>query len=206
MYSILLERSKKMKSRTLLGILLILVMALAACAPATADVPTTMPPTEELATEMPSEPPPTEVPATETATEAATEAPAETATGAVPVTGAATVAVSESADFGSILVDGEGMSLYLFTNDTQNAGASTCADDCLAAWPALLSDGDPVAGEGVDAALLGTITRDDGTTQVTYNGWPLYYFHEDAAAGDTNGQGVGGVWFLVSPAGEAIEQ
>jgi predicted lipoprotein with Yx(FWY)xxD motif len=63
-----------------------------------------------------------------------------------------------------------------------------------------------MAGEGVDATLLGTITRDDGSTQVTYNGWPLYYFHEDAAPGDTNGQGVGGVWFLVSPEGEAIEQ
>ena len=96
------------------------------------------------------------------------------------------------------------MSLYLFTNDTQDSGASTCADDCLAAWPALLSDGDPVAGEGVDAALLGTITRDDGTTQVTYNGWPLYYYAEDTAAGDTNGQGVGDVWFLVTPEGEAV--
>ena len=188
-----------MNSRTLLGILLILVMALAACAPATPDVPTTVPPTEEPATEMP-----TEVPATDAATEAATEAPAETATGGAPVTGAASVEVSESADFGPILVDGAGMSLYLFTNDTQNSGASTCADDCLAAWPALLSDGDPVAGEGVDAALLGTITRDDGTTQVTYNGWPLYYYAEDAAAGDTNGQGVGDVWFLVTPEGEAV--
>ena len=193
-----------MKSRTLLGILLVLVMALAACAPATANVPTTVPPTEEPATEMPSEVPPTEAPATDAATEAATEAPAETATGGAPVTGAASVEVSESADFGPILVDGAGMSLYLFTNDTQNSGASTCADDCLAAWPALLSDGDPVAGEGVDAALLGTITRDDGTTQVTYNGWPLYYYAEDTAAGDTNGQGVGDVWFLVTPTGEAV--
>lgn len=166
------------------------------------EVPPTLPATEEPATEMPSEPPPTEVPATEAAT--ATEAPAETATGAVPVTGAATVEVSESAEFGLILVDGEGMSLYLFTNDTQNSGTSTCADDCLAEWPPLLSDGDPVAGEGVDAAMLGTITRDDGTTQVTYNGWPLYYFADDAAPGDTNGQGLGDVWFLVTPSGEAV--
>ena len=193
-----------MKSRTLLGILLILVMALAACAPAATQISTLMPPTEEPATEMP----PTEAPATEvTATEApATEAPAETATGAVPVTGAATVEVSESTDFGPILVDGAGMSLYLFTKDTQNSGTSTCTGDCLVKWPALLTDGDPVAGEGVDETLLGTITRDDGTTQVTYNGWPLYYFAEDTAPGDTNGQGVGDVWFLVSPEGEAIQQ
>lgn len=191
-----------MKYRKFMGIMCVLVLTLAACAPAATPVPAT----EAPATELPSEPPPTEAPATEvTATEApATEAPAETATGGVPVTGAATVAVSESADFGSILVDGEGMSLYLFTKDTQNSGASTCVDDCLAKWPPLLTDGDPVAGEGVDETLLGTITRDDGTTQVTYNGWPLYYNAEDTAAGDTNGQGVGDVWFLVTAAGEAV--
>src|SRR5687768_13605570 len=195
-----------MKYSKFLGVMLVLVLTLAACAPAATQISTLMPPTEEPATEMPSEPPPTEVPATEvTATEAATtEAPAETATGGVPVTGAATVEVSESADFGPILVDSAGMSLYLFTNDTQNSGASTCADDCLAAWPALLTDGDPVAGEGVDESLLGTITRDDGTTQVTYNGWPIYYYAEDAASGDTTGQGVGDVWFLVTPEGEAV--
>ena len=185
-----------MKSSTLLGILLVLVLALAACAPATTEAPTTMPPTEPSVTDMPTEPP-----VAETAT---SEAPAETPTVGVPVTGAATVQVSESADFGSILVDGEGRSLYLFTNDTQNSGTSTCADDCLAEWPPLLSEGDPVAGEGVDETMLGTITRDDGTVQVTYNGWPLYYFAEDAAAGDTNGQGLGDVWFLVTPAGEAV--
>jgi predicted lipoprotein with Yx(FWY)xxD motif len=197
-----------MKSRTLLGILLVLVLTLAACAPAATQVPTTMPSTEEPATVMPSEPPPTEAPATEaTVAETATsEAPAETATGGVPVIGAASVEVSESADFGSILVDGEGMSLYLFTKDTQDSGTSTCTGDCQVKWPPLATDGDPVAGEGVDASLLGTITRDDGSLQVTYNGWPLYYFAEDTAPGDTNGQGVGDVWFLVSPEGEAIQQ
>ena len=76
-------------------------------------------------------------------------------------------------------------------------------------WPPLASDGAPVAGEGVDATLLSTITRDDGTLQVTYNGWPLYLFEEDTAPGDTNGQGLdefGGLWFLVSPTGEAVQQ
>jgi len=195
-----------MKYSKFLGVMLVLVLTLAACAPAATQISTIMPPTEEPATEMPTEAPATEAPATEaTVAETATgEAPAETATGGAPVTGAATVEVSESADFGQILVNGEGTSLYLFTNDTQDSGTSTCADDCLAKWPALLSDGDPVAGEGVDETLLGTITRDDGTTQVTYNGWPLYYYAEDTAAGDTNGQGVGDVWFLVTPAGEAV--
>jgi predicted lipoprotein with Yx(FWY)xxD motif len=66
-----------------------------------------------------------------------------------------------------------------------------------------------VAGEGVDATLLGTITRDDGSLQVTYNGWPLYLYKTDVMAGDYYGQGLddfGGLWFLVSPAGEAIQE
>src|SRR5215211_8971503 len=100
------------------------------------------------------------------------------------------------------------MSLYITSNDTPDGGTSSCMDDCTEEWPPLLTDGDPVAGEGVDAALLGTITRDDGTMQVTYNGYPLYGFEEDTAAGDTNGQGIdefGGLWFLVSPTGDAIQ-
>src|SRR5918996_5783235 len=132
-----------MKSRTILGILLVLVLSLAACAPAQAATE----PVTEPATEEPSLPPPTEVPVTEApATEApATEAPAETTTVGVPVTGAATVEVSESADFGPILVDGQGMSLYLFLADTQDSGISTCGDDdgCAAEWPPLVvSEGD----------------------------------------------------------------
>jgi predicted lipoprotein with Yx(FWY)xxD motif len=101
------------------------------------------------------------------------------------------------------------MSLYVLMNDTQNSGTSTCVDDCAAEWPPLTADGDPVAGEGVDETLLGTITRDDGSTQVTYNGWPLYTFVDDTAPGDTTGQGIEdefGLWHLISPEGEPIEQ
>jgi predicted lipoprotein with Yx(FWY)xxD motif len=140
-------------------------------------------------------------------TEATTAA--ETPTGAVPVTGSATVNVSETADFGPVLVDGEGYSLYVFMNDTQNSGTSTCTGACAGAWPPLTTDGPPVASEGVDEFLLSTLPRDDGSTQVTYNGWPLYSFEDDTAPGDTNGQGLddsGGLWFLVSPAGEPVEQ
>lgn len=114
----------------------------------------------------------------------------------------ATVAVSENEVYGQYLVDSEGMSLYLFTNDTEDT--SNCYDDCATAWPPLLTEGDPVAGEGVDESLLGTTERDDGSMQVTYNGWPLYYFAQDQAAGDTEGQGVGDVWYLLTPAGEGI--
>jgi len=137
----------------------------------------------------------------------ATESPAATqAGGGIPVTGPATVQVSNVGDFGPVLVDGQGLSLYMFTDDTQNSGTSTCvSDECLEEWPPLLTAGDPVAGEGVDQSMLGTITRDDGTTQVTYNGWPLYYFYTDTAPGDTAGQGDEGVWFLVSPSGDVIK-
>ena len=198
-----------MRYPTLLGAILVIALVLTACAPAATpaatEPPATTDPTE--ATEPPTEAPATEAPATESP--AATEAPATEA--GVPVTGEATINVSESADFGPILVDGNGMSLYLFMADTQNSGTSTCGDDdgCAEEWPPLVSQGTPVAGEGVDAAMLATITRDDGTMQVTYNGWPLYFFHEVVAPGDTNGQGIdefGGLWFLVSPEGAAIEQ
>jgi predicted lipoprotein with Yx(FWY)xxD motif len=113
--------------------------------------------------------------------------------------------MAEVGTFGSALVDGEGRTLYLFTNDTQNSGASACSGDCLVAWPPVLTQGAPVAGTDIDAALLGTITRDDGTLQVTYSGWPLYYYADDTAPGDATGQGVNNVWFLISPAGEAIQ-
>jgi predicted lipoprotein with Yx(FWY)xxD motif len=201
-----------MNCKPLLGALLLMALILSACAPApTETTPLTTEPTDMSTvepTDAATEPPI----ATDTASVATDTATVdETATVSVPVTGEATVNVSESTDFGSILVDSNGLSLYLFMADTQNSGASTCGDDdgCATEWPPLLTEGDPVAGEGVDAAVLGTITRDDGSLQVTYNGWPLYLFEEDSAPGDTNGQGIdefGGLWFLVSPEGEAIQQ
>ncbi len=135
----------------------------------------------------------TEPAATEAAaTDAATEAAA----------GAATVATADT-DLGTVLVDGEGRSLYLFTNDTGTT--STCTGDCAGNWPALLTEGDPVGEGGADAALLSTSEREDGGIQVTYNGHPLYFFSGDEAPGDLNGQEVGDVWYLVTPAGEAVE-
>jgi predicted lipoprotein with Yx(FWY)xxD motif len=91
------------------------------------------------------------------------------------------------------------MTLYLFTKDTPKT--SNCYDSCAAAWPPLLTDGAPTPGSGVDASLLGTTTRTDGSTQVTYNGWPLYYFANDKAAGDTTGEGIQNVWYVVTPEG-----
>ena len=110
--------------------------------------------------------------------------------------------MTASSDLGTILVDGKGMTLYMFTKDTQGSGESTCEGDCLAAWPPLL--GEPTAGDGVDESLLGTLTRSDGSTQVSYNGWPLYYWAKDTAPGDTTGQGVNDVWWVLDAAGDPV--
>ena len=115
-----------------------------------------------------------------------------------PAAAAATVMISHDAKLGDFLVDGKGMTLYIFTKDT--AGVSNCAGGCLKAWPPLVATGDlvPTGGPGV-TGKLGFITRADGTKQVTYNGMPLYYWASDMKPGDMTGQGVGGVWYLMSP-------
>ena len=118
----------------------------------------------------------------------------------------AQVEVAEQEPYGAYLVDAEGRALYLFLADS--AEESACYDDCANAWPPLLTDGDPAAGDGVDASMLGTLEREDGAMQVTYDGMPLYYFVRDQGAGDTNGQGVegfGAEWYLVSPEGGEVE-
>ncbi len=114
---------------------------------------------------------------------------------------AATVGTADG-DLGTFLVDGDGRTLYLFTVD--EPGVSNCDEACLQAWPPLLTTGDPTAAGSADATLLGTIGRDDGTLQVTYAGWPLYFFAADAAPGDINGQGVNDVWFVVASDGMMV--
>ena len=118
--------------------------------------------------------------------------------------GAATLMVADSA-LGKIVVDAAGKTLYMFDNDTQGAGTSSCTGECLTNWPPLTTTGEVPALQGVTGDV-GTITTADGSTQVTLNGWPLYYFAGDAAAGDVNGQGVGGIWWVLSPAGERMAE
>ncbi len=135
------------------------------------------------------------------------QSPNGTGSPAIPNTGLGTgtpgapaiVNVSQNTPLGAFLVDSQGMTLYLYTKDTPNT--SNCYDSCAAAWPPLLTDGSPTPGSGVDASLLGTTTRTDGSTQVTYNGWPLYYFTNDKAPGDTTGEGIQNVWYVVTPEG-----
>ena len=113
----------------------------------------------------------------------------------------ATVTTADS-DHGEILTDADGMTIYYFANDTE--GTSNCEGECLANWPPVTVDGEPAAGEGVTAEL-GTTTGTDGSTQLTVNGFPAYYFIGDEAAGDTNGQGVSDVWWVFGADGEPIE-
>ena len=120
---------------------------------------------------------------------------------ASPGMGADTVEMGKHAQLGDILVDSAGRTLYRFTNDGPNV--SNCSGACAQNWPPLTVAGDAVAaGEGVPAGL-GVINRADGTRQATFNGQPLYYYIADTAPGDARGQGVGSIWFVVSPDGGA---
>jgi len=107
---------------------------------------------------------------------------------------------------GQVLVDSKGLTVYLFLADSSTTSNCNSAA-CIQYWPPVLTNGAPQAGAGVNAALLGTITRADGSAQVTYAGHPLYRFVSDKAAGDSTGQGVnafGAPWYVVSPSGAQI--
>jgi predicted lipoprotein with Yx(FWY)xxD motif len=107
---------------------------------------------------------------------------------------------------GTFIADGTGKTLYMFTPDDGQA-APTCNDQCAANWPALTasSASDVTVGEGLDQSKVKLETRADGTQQVVYGDYPLYYFAKDSAAGQTNGQGVGSKWYVVGSDGEPIK-
>jgi predicted lipoprotein with Yx(FWY)xxD motif len=127
--------------------------------------------------------------------------PAASGSGSPSAAASTTVQTADS-DLGTILTDGDGMTLYMFLNDTGTT--STCTVGCATTWPALTVDGQATAAMGADDSLLGTTARDDGTTQVTYNGHPLYHYSGDSAPGDINGEGIGDIWFAVSAKGEKV--
>jgi predicted lipoprotein with Yx(FWY)xxD motif len=110
-----------------------------------------------------------------------------------------------STGIGQVLVNSQGRTLYLFKAD--QGTKSACAGACAAAWPPLLVTGKPTVGSGSSASLIGTSSRPEGKTQVTYNGHPLYLFAQDQKAGETNGQGVsafGAAWFALDSAGNQV--
>jgi predicted lipoprotein with Yx(FWY)xxD motif len=110
--------------------------------------------------------------------------------------GSAQIVTAEDATLGTILTTSDGFTLYTFDNDTANSGTSACVDACASAWPPFpVADATVSGGDGE----VGTITRPDGSPQTTYNGLPLYMFSGDAAPGETNGEGVAGVWHVAKP-------
>jgi LPXTG-motif cell wall-anchored protein len=109
-----------------------------------------------------------------------------------------TVKVTADPKLGNMLTDGQGKSLYMYGRDDNNV--SNCYDACAQRWPVLTvpAGSQPTAGSDLNGTL-GVTTRRDGAQQVTYNGMPLYYFAGDNAPGDTAGQNVGNVWFVIAP-------
>ncbi len=188
----------------LLSVLVLLALVAAACGsgqPATTSAQPTAAPT---AAAKPTEAPttaaqPTEAPTAEAQATAAPTAEAQPTAAISP-----TVMLHEDAKLGKLLVGSNGMTLYVFDNDSQ--GKSACDNGCAENWPALTvpSENETLsAGEGVTGTLA-VITRDDGKYQVTINGLPLYYYAKDTKAGDTTGQGVGEVWWTVGADGNKI--
>jgi predicted lipoprotein with Yx(FWY)xxD motif len=137
---------------------------------------------------------------------------ASTASGGSTASGSAasgstseTVITTTSGSVGQYLVGGSGRALYMWVKDSK--GKSVCYGQCAGAWPPVVATGKVVAEGGAKASELGTITRTDGTKQVTYNGWPLYYFVGDPGAGTTKGEGsdgFGAKWWLLTPSGSEI--
>jgi predicted lipoprotein with Yx(FWY)xxD motif len=109
---------------------------------------------------------------------------------------AADVGVKDKDGIGKYLADEKGMTLYLFKKDT--VGTSACAGPCVEKWP-LFNIEKVTVPDGVNAGDFGAIVRSDGKKQTTYKGMPLYYFFKDLKPGDTAGQGVNNVWYVVAP-------
>ena len=123
----------------------------------------------------------------------ATSAPASTSANTV------TELKTTTSSLGDIVTDGKGMVLYMYTKDTQGAQTSTCTGGCAAAWPMALATATPTL-TGVTGAVT-LIPTASGGKQLALNGWPLYYFAKDKAAGDILGQGIGSVWYVLDASG-----
>jgi predicted lipoprotein with Yx(FWY)xxD motif len=196
------SKGKMMKANLLIAVLLTFALLATACAPAPGGIPSEVeaqiiPDIDDTAT-------PPAVVATvilvPTATRPVTATATESASPDMILT------INTQGELAPFLADRQGRSLYIFLDDFQHSNASTCIDDCAVEWPPLIVTGTPDAGEGVDASLLETVTRDDGSIQATYNGWPLHYYIMDTIPGTTHGQRLKGVWFLLSPSGEPIQR
>ena len=124
-------------------------------------------------------------------------------TSTAPAASGETELQTADSSLGTIIVDGAGKSIYVFDSDTPGNGKSVCEGVCLAMWPPVVAGAEATKVDGITGEI-GSITRSDGTMQVTLNGSPLYYFKGDAAKGDVNGQGFGGIWWVVGADGKKI--
>ncbi|ARF55483.1 SCO0930 family lipoprotein [Streptomyces gilvosporeus] len=114
---------------------------------------------------------------------------------------AGTLALHEAPDLGPVVTDAKGMTLYRFDKDTAKPPMSNCSGACATAWPPVPADGADVPA-GIAKSALGSVTRADGTKQLTIGGWPAYRYAKDTKPGDTKGQGVGGTWNALAADGK----
>jgi predicted lipoprotein with Yx(FWY)xxD motif len=110
------------------------------------------------------------------------------------------VRVASNAQYGSILVDTSGKTLYYLTKDSPENGTSTCYNQCVVIWP-VFHAAPLIVSPPLSSADFGEITRTTGEKQTTFKGWPLYYYQNDTTAGDVKGYGINGVWYVISPTG-----
>jgi predicted lipoprotein with Yx(FWY)xxD motif len=139
---------------------------------------------------------PTTYPTTPVPTTAATAAP----TTAAPATAPDSVKLTTNPQYGQILTDASGMTLYYFVRDSVGAGRTACTGSCATNWPPFYTAAIQVSAP-LSAGDFATFTRSDGQMQVSYMGWPLYHYAGDKTAGDTNGYGFNKLWYVMSPTG-----
>ena len=121
-----------------------------------------------------------------------------TTPGASGTTGPLTIMTANNSTLGTYLVDGNGMTLYYFADDAPNSGESSCGDTCVQYWPPFHT-GQIILHRHLSWFDVDTIYREDGSAQITYKGWPLYYYTNDYNPGEIRGQGINGVWFVAGP-------
>ncbi|MFI1801551.1 hypothetical protein ACH427_30010 [Streptomyces sp. NPDC020379] len=121
-----------------------------------------------------------------------------------PAPAATALVRTRDARLGAIVTDAKGFTLYRFDKDKPKPSVSNCSGNCATTWPPAAA-GDQVTLKGIDKALVSTVTRADGSKQLTLGGWPLYRYAPDTKPGDTKGQGIAGTWFASDPQGRKAQ-
>ena len=134
---------------------------------------------------------------------AASSSASSSASGTASSSASAAELKTASSSVGERVVAANGKTVYVFTKDVKGSGKSACTGGCAASWPAVTTTSATPAVDGV-GGTIGTIPTADGKMQITINGMPIYFYSKDEDSGDTYGQGVGGVWFMVSPSGSML--